>query len=77
MKNTYTEKITINSLTMDLNSCLSELENNTLTKVSMLNYFTCFMQDVRLDSRLTVEVLEQFGEEGKQEAMLLKINEGW
>lgn len=66
-----------NCLVSELRNMVSELQLNKLTEESLYSYFRNFMCDAGIDSRITVNVLEQFGELGKNEAMCIKINEGW
>lgn len=74
-----TEKQQINCLISDLSNLLMEFESNQLSKEILLQYFADFMEDVNIDSRITVKVLEDisFGKEGKEVALGIKINEGW
>ena len=66
-----------NCLVSDLRSILSEFESGTLTEESIYNHFKQFMTDAKVDSRITVNVLEQFGDLGKEEALCIKVTEGW
>ena len=66
-----------NCLFSDLNSMIQEFDNDILTKESILNYFSLFMRGAEVDSKITVNVLEKFGTLGKEEALCIKINEGW
>lgn len=66
-----------NLLTGSLTNLLSEYKLERLNEEILLGYFVEFMEGAGLDSRITVKVLEKFGETGKQEALAIKINEGW
>lgn len=68
-----------NCLKSELGNLLSDFENNTLSKRDILNYFSVMLRDAEVDSRIVVNVLEDiiFGEDGKDEALSIKINEGW
>jgi hypothetical protein len=72
-----TKKEIENCLYFELGCLISEFDNKTLNKDGIYNYFRKFMQDAEVDSRITVNVLEQFGELGKNEALSIKIEEGW
>lgn len=72
-----TQKQIENCLSSDLRNLISEFENGSLTEEIILNYFSNFMRDADIDSRITVNVLEQFGDSGKEEARNIKIYEGW
>lgn len=56
---------------------ITEFDTGVLTEALILNYFSRFMCDAGVDSDITVSVLERFGRLGKQEALTIKINEGW
>lgn len=81
MKNkVYSEKEKIvNCLTSDLCNLLSEFNNNQLTEEVLVGYFSQFLKDAKVDSKIIVNVLEDetFGEIGKYAALCIKINEGW
>jgi hypothetical protein len=66
-----------NCLASELSNLVSEFETGQLTKEGIYNYFRLFMCDAEVDSRITVNVLEQFGDLGKEEARNIKIYEGW
>lgn len=66
-----------NRLSSDLANCISELESGVLSKSDMLGYFSSFMESANVDSHITVNVLERFGDEGKEAALAIKVNEGW
>jgi len=66
-----------NCLVSELRNMVSELKTGTLTEELLYNYFRNFMCDAEIDSQITVNVLEQFGELGKDEARNIKISEGW
>ena len=66
-------------LASDLNNMILELELNRLTKESIFEYFTDFLLDANVDSKIIVNVLEkeQFGDLGKDYARDIKVDEGW
>lgn len=66
-----------NCLIIELQNMISELQMGTLTEELVYNYFRNFMCDAEVDSEITVKVLEEFGELGKEEARNIKITEGW
>ena len=66
-----------NCLKSELQNMISEFKAETLTEESILNYFSIFLRDCKVDSKIIVNVLEQFGDLGKSEALAIKINEGW
>jgi hypothetical protein len=74
---TKTKKQIENCLVSELSNMVSELKGGTLTEELLYNYFRNFMCDAEVDSKITVSVLEQFGELGKNEARSIKISEGW
>lgn len=71
------EKEIENCLVSELQNLIGEHKAGTLTEESLYNYFRNFMCDSGLDSKITVSVLEQFGDLGKNEARRIKIYEGW
>lgn len=72
-----TSKEIENCLNSDLSNLVLEFENGSLTEEGIYNYFASFMRDAEVDSRIIVNVLEQFGELGKEEAISIKVKEGW
>lgn len=66
-----------------INTIISEIEgfmfefDMTLTddKSSMLSYFSAVI--CQLDTDIAIEVMEHFGEEGKHQAMAIKVNYGY
>jgi hypothetical protein len=72
-----TEEQIQNCLVSELRNMISEHQLGTLTEKLIYNYFRNFLCDSGVDSRITVNVLEQFGELGKEEARNIKISEGW
>jgi hypothetical protein len=66
-----------NCLVSELRNMISENEIGTLTEETIYNYFRNFLCDAGVDSRIVVNVLEQFGELGKEEARSIKVSEGW
>lgn len=72
-----TKKEIENSLTYDLQNMVLDFHMGVLTEELIYNYFSVFLRDAGVDSVIVVSVLEQFGDLGKQEALAIKINEGW
>lgn len=72
-----TQKQIENCLSCDLSNLVSEFELGTLTEEGVYGYFSSFLKDADVDSRIIVNVLEGFGELGKYEATAIKVNEGW
>jgi hypothetical protein len=72
-----TKKEIENCLISELRNMVSEFQLGQLTEELIYNYFRLFMCDAEVDSKITVAVLEQFGQLGKDEALSIKINEGW
>jgi len=66
-----------NCLVSELQNMVSDLKIGTLTEEMIYNYFRSFMCDAEVDSKITVNVLEKFGELGKEQARNIKIDEGW
>lgn len=66
-----------NCLVSELKNMVSEIQLGTLTEELLYNYFRNFMCDAEVDSKIIVNVLEQFGKLGKDEARNIKISEGW
>ena len=66
-----------NRLVSELRNMITELELGGLTEESVYNYFRNFMCDSGVNSEITVNVLERFGDLGKEEARNIKVNEGW
>lgn len=68
-----------NRLYSDLSNMVSEFETGQLTEELIYNYFRLFLSDANVNSDIIVNVLEneRFGKLGKEEALSIKINEGW
>ena len=62
---------------MELQTVLTEFETGQMHEGTILRAFSEFMKGAGLDSRITVKVLEQFGDEGKEQATSIKVCEGW
>jgi len=66
-----------------VNTIISEIQGFMLEfppqyetdKESMLGYFSNII--CQLDTDIAIEVMEQLGEEGKREAMAIKVNYGY
>jgi len=63
----------INTITMELNDLLQEHEIKD--KESFLSGVSSII--CQLDTDIAIEVMESFGEEGKNEALSIKINYGY
>lgn len=72
-----TNKQIENCLVSELRNMISEHQLGRLTEEIIYNYFRNFLCDAGVDSKIVVNVLEQFGELGKEESRNLKISEGW
>lgn len=79
MRKKRDDQIIENRLYSDLSNMVSEFESGQLTEKLIYNYFRLFLSDANVDSRIIVNVLEneRFGKLGKEEALSIKINEGW
>lgn len=68
-----------NVISSELGTLISYLRDGTLDESTLLCYFSEFLIDAGADSRVVVDVLErdQFGEEGKDLALGIKIREGF
>lgn len=68
-----------NRLYSDLSNMVLEFQSGQLTEELIYNYFKLFLSDANVDSEIIVNVLEndRFGKLGKEEALGIKINEGW
>jgi len=75
----HTNKEIENCLTSDLQNLIYEFESGNLTEELLYGYFSEFLLDANVDSKIVVNVLEQvnFGKLGKEQALSIKINEGW
>jgi hypothetical protein len=77
MYHSKNEKEIENCLVSELRNMVSELKLGNLTEELVYNYFRNFMYDAGVHSKIIVNVLEQFGELGKDEARNIKVSEGW
>lgn len=70
---------TVNRLYSELYEDIWELEyaETEYGTKKVLSLFSRTLQAAGVDSSIIVEVLEQFGETGEAEALIIKINEGW
>lgn len=68
-----------NCLTSNLSNMVNEFKLGTLTEEDIYIYFSSFLIDANVNSLIVVNVLEseEFGELGKQQALSIKVNEGW
>ena len=63
----------VNSITMDLQNLLSE--HNILDKESFLSDISSIICE--LDTDIAIEVMDNFGEEGKYQSTSIKVNYGY
>ena len=79
MKKGKEQQIIENCLSSDLSNMISEFESGELSTSTILQYFSDFLLDANIDSRIIVNVLERksFGENGKEAARTIKVTEGW
>lgn len=70
-----TRKEIENCLVSELRNMISDIEYGRLGKEEAFDYFKNFMMDAEVDSKITVNVLEDesFGELGKNEARNIKV----
>jgi hypothetical protein len=66
-----------NCLFSNLSNMITEHQLGRLTEESIYGYFNSLLINAGVDSEIVVNVLEQFGELGKHEAICIKVNEGW
>jgi len=74
-----TQKQIENCLASDLQNLIYEFQLGTITEEILYGYFSDFLLDAEVDSKIIVNVLEQvnFGELGKEAARYIKVDEGW
>jgi hypothetical protein len=72
-----TKKQIENCLKSELSCFLIESTLGKLSKEDIVRNFSAILLAAEVDSEIIVNVLEQFGEEGKEEAMCIKVCEGW
>lgn len=74
-----TQKQIENCLKSELGNLKDEFKLGRLTEADLYSYFSSMLIDAGVDSQIIVNVLEdqRFGELGKEEALCIKINEGW
>lgn len=74
-----TQKEIENCLISELRNMISDIEYGRMGKEEAFDYFKNFMMDAGVNSKITVNVLEDesFGELGKNEARNIKVHEGW
>jgi len=79
MKKKKDDQIIENRLYSDLSNMISEFQSGQLTEELIYSYFKLFLSDANVNSKIIVNVLEneRFGKLGKEEALSIKINEGW
>lgn len=73
----HTPKQIENCLFSELSEMVYEMESEKLTMEDIFHHFRNFLIYSNVDSRIVVNVLEQFGKLGKEEALNIKITEGW
>jgi hypothetical protein len=68
-----------NCLSSELLNMIYEFRSGDLTEELIYCYFSDFLIDANVNSKIVVDVLErkQFGDFGKDQARCIKINEGW
>jgi len=66
-----------NCLKSELSNFITEFELGNLCREDIIRNFSNTLLAAEVDSEIIVNVLEQFGEEGKKEAMCIKVCEGW
>jgi len=66
----------VNTITSEIEGFMLEFEPNSKEdKASMLSYFSAIV--CQLDTDIAIDVMENFGEEGKNQALAIKINYGY
>ena len=73
MKPTPKQQGIINSITMDMESMLSE--HNITDKESFLSDMSSILCE--LDTDIAIAVMENFGDEGQYQATAIKVNYGY
>lgn len=68
-----------NCLSSDLLNLIYEFHSGNITEEIIYGYFSDFLLDADVESKIIVDVLEgvEFGDLGKEQARYIKINEGW
>jgi hypothetical protein len=66
-----------NCLKSELVSFILELQLGNLSREDLIRNFSNILLAAKVDSDIIVNVLEQFGEDGKEQAMCIKVCEGW
>lgn len=68
-----------NCLSSELSNLVSDFKLGTLTEEDLYMYFSTMLTDAEVDSKIVVNVLgrQEFGELGKNQALSIKVNEGW
>jgi hypothetical protein len=84
MKLNKEQQISVNRLTSTLGNMISECckpyeHGNEIPDSMVLSYFSELMEDAGVNTDVTIAVLEdvRFGEQGKNEAVFLKIKNGY
>lgn len=74
-----TKKQIENCLKSQLGNLKDEFKLGRLTEADLYSYFSSMLIDAGVDSEIVVNVLEdvRFGQNGKNEALRIKIDEGW
>lgn len=74
-----TKKQIENCLKSELGNLIDEFKLGRLTECDLFTYFSTILIDSGVDSEIVVNVLEdvRFGQNGKNEALRIKIDEGW
>ena len=72
------DQIKANCLYSDLSNMLHECcTAEGPSKDLILSYFSDLMESAKVNTDVTIEVLEQFGDEGREEARNLKVKWGY
>ena len=71
-----TQKEKVNTIISEIEDFMFEFTpQNKSDKESMLSYFSSML--CALDTDIAIEVMSEFGDEGKQQALAIKINYGY
>ena len=71
-----TQEEKVNTIVSEIEAFMFEFTpQNKSDKESMLSYFSSML--CALDTDIAIEVMKQLGDEGKQQALAIKINYGY
>lgn len=76
-KPTKSDQEKINYLCSTLSQFRDEFSAGQIVEESLYGYFRQFMKAAGVNSDITIAVLEEFGEAGHEEALIIKIEEGY